>query len=79
MISNVFESINNLFPLDSNYKKLIEEDYVEFVTDTLMEDAISKNLEPFKATLFDDAKVKDGDHVLIISLSGRQGDDLVTV
>ncbi len=79
VISNVFESINNLFPLDSNYKKLIEEDYVEFVTDTLMEDALSKNLEPFKATLFDDAKVKNGDHVLIISLSGRQGDDLVTV
>ncbi|API86118.1 hypothetical protein [Francisella uliginis] len=79
LLSNIFENMNAKFPISAKYKKILDNDYQKFITETLMKNKLSQNLQPFKATIINNVKVKDNDKALIISLAGRQGDDFATV
>ncbi|WP_150466818.1 hypothetical protein [Francisella sp. SYW-9] len=79
LLSNIFDNMSEKFPINSKYKSLLDKNYQKFITETLMKDKLSQNLQPFKATLINNAKVRNNDRALIISLSGRQGDDFATV
>ncbi|ASG67436.1 hypothetical protein CDV26_02620 [Francisella halioticida] len=79
LLSNIFENIDAKFPINSKYKKSLDKNYQKFITETLMENEFSQNLQPFKVTIVNNAKVKNNDKALLISLAGRQGDDFATV
>lgn len=79
LLSNIFDNMNAKFPINSKYKDQLDENYQKFITETLMKDKLSQKLQPFKATIINNAKVNNNDKALIISLAGRQGDDFATV
>jgi hypothetical protein len=86
VIANGFQKNSSTFyvtaiipsELYSPADKVISQDPVTYITEKLPQNTYSQKLRSFKGTVFGGSsqQVKPSDYALVVTLSGRQGDDL---
>ncbi|APC97792.1 hypothetical protein [Francisella frigiditurris] len=71
----LYDDINTKFPIDPKYKDSLKDDPFNFILEELPKNQITQQINSFKTTILNKQQIKTGDHVLVISLAGRSGDD----
>lgn len=75
----LYDDINAEFPIDPKYKDSLRDDPFNFILKELPKNQITQKINSFKTTIINKQPVNPGDHILVISLAGRSGDDFDAV